>query len=130
MFREFARRFIQVYAIKKFKKLPPISYGKYSAMQQYQNPVLVEIVAKKKGCMLCDLAIGILEEVSPEFENGILTWEVVDVSNRDGLRRFDELTNVCGRRPAVPSIVINNRIAFDNIPDMEALAEAVRSASK
>ncbi len=29
--------------------------------------VFVEIVAKKKGCVLCDLAIGILEEISPEF---------------------------------------------------------------
>jgi hypothetical protein len=99
-------------------------------MYPKNKEAFVEIVAKKKGCMLCDLAIGILEEVSPEFEDGILTWEVVDVSDRDGLRRFDELTNGCGRRPAVPSIVINNRIAFDNIPDMEALAEAVRSASK
>jgi hypothetical protein len=53
----------------------------------------------------------------------------VDVSDRDGLVRFDELTDVCGRRPAVPSIVINNKIAFDNIPDMESLSEAVRMAS-
>jgi hypothetical protein len=29
--------------------------------------VFVEIVAKKKGCMLCDLAIAILEEIAPEF---------------------------------------------------------------
>jgi hypothetical protein len=28
--------------------------------------------------------------------------------------------------PAVPSIIINERIAFDNIPDMEALSETVR----
>jgi hypothetical protein len=28
--------------------------------------------------------------------------------------------------PAVPSIVINENIAFDNIPDMQALSEAVR----
>lgn len=95
------------------------------------NPpsVLVEIVARKKGCMLCDLAIGILEEISSEFDDGILAWEVVDVSARDGLRRFDDLTDICGRRPAVPSIVINNKIAFDNIPDMESLAGAVRMAS-
>ncbi|MDX2500458.1 MAG: hypothetical protein QNL14_08090 [Deltaproteobacteria bacterium] len=91
--------------------------------------VLVEIVARKKGCMLCDLAIGILEEISSEFDDGILAWEVVDVSARDGLRRFDDLTDICGRRPAVPSIVINNKIAFDNIPDMESLAGAVRMAS-
>jgi hypothetical protein len=98
-------------------------------MKTDNHPVLVEIVAKKKGCMLCDLAIGILEEIAPEFDEGLLSWEVVDVSARDGLCRFDDLTDICGRRPAVPSIVINNRIAFDNIPDMESLSEAVRMAS-
>ena len=80
--------------------------------------------------MLCDLAIGILEEISPEFDEGMLNWEVVDVGARDGLRRFDELTHICGLRPAVPSIVINERIAFDNIPDFEALSDAVRQESK
>jgi hypothetical protein len=90
--------------------------------------VFVEIVAKKKGCMLCDLAIGILEEISPEFNDGILQWDVVDVGDRDGLRRFDELTDICGRRPSVPSIVINEGIAFDHIPDFEALSDAVRQA--
>ncbi len=86
----------------------------------------VEIVAKKKSCMLCDLAIGILEEISPEFGKRVLRWVVVDVSNRDGLHRYDELTKICGRRPAVPSIVINEKIAFDHIPDMEALSTTVR----
>jgi hypothetical protein len=90
--------------------------------------VFVEIVAKKKGCMLCDLAIGILEEISPEFDEDMLRWDVVDVGDREGLRRFDTLTELCGRRPAVPSIVINERIAFDNIPDYESLSEAVRRA--
>jgi hypothetical protein len=97
-------------------------------MKSNHKQVFVEIVAKKKGCMLCDLAIGILEEVSPEFEEGMLRWDVVDVGDREGLRRFDELTDKCGRRPAVPSIVINERIAFDNIPDMESLTEAVLHA--
>jgi len=97
-------------------------------MKRNHKGVFVEIVAKKKGCMLCDLAIGILEEVSPEFEEGMLRWDVVDVGDREGLRRFDELTDKCGRRPAVPSIVINERIAFDNIPDMESLTEAVLHA--
>lgn len=88
--------------------------------------IFVEIVAKKKGCMLCDLAVGILEEISPDFDDGLLQWDIVDVSGREGVLRHAELTNVCGRRPAVPSIVINERIAFDHIPDMEALSNAVR----
>ena len=95
-------------------------------MKSNHKGVFVEIVAKKKGCMLCDLAIGILEEIAPEFEEGILKWDVVDVGDREGLRRFDQLNDICGRRPAVPSIVINERIAFNNIPDMESLTEAVR----
>jgi len=93
-----------------------------------QKGVFVEIVAKKKGCMLCDLAIGILEEISPEFGEGILRWEVVDMGDRSGLQRFDDLIKLCGRRPSVPSIVINEKIAFDNIPDFESLSEAVRQA--
>ena len=86
-------------------------------MKNNHKGVFVEIVAKRKGCMLCDLAIGILEEISPEFEEDILKWDVVDVADREGLRRFDQLTDICGRRPAVPSIVINERIAFNNIPE-------------
>ena len=78
--------------------------------------VMVEIVAKKKGCMLCDLAL----------EEGALQWEVVDVSSREGVIRHAELGAICKRMPAVPSIIINERIAFDNIPDMEALSAAVR----
>lgn len=98
-------------------------------MEREGKEVYVEIVAKKKGCMLCDLAIGILEEIAPDFEEGILSWEVVDMGDREGLARYDELVRICGRKPSVPSIVINERIAFDNIPDFEALSEAVRQAS-
>jgi hypothetical protein len=89
--------------------------------------VMVEIVAKKKGCMLCDLALAILEEIAPEFEKGVLQWTVVDVGSKAGVLRHAELGKICSRMPAVPSIVINERIAFDSIPDMETLSEAVRT---
>ena len=88
--------------------------------------VVVEIVAKKKGCMLCDLALAILEEIAPEFEKGVLQWTVVDVGFKEGVMRHAELGVICKRMPAVPSIVINEQIAFDNIPDMETLSEAIR----
>ena len=88
----------------------------------------LEIVAKKKGCMMCDLAVAILEEIEPEIEPGLLEWRVVDVGSRDGITRQAELAGICGRMPPVPSIVINECIAFDNIPDMESLTIAVHSA--
>jgi hypothetical protein len=88
--------------------------------------VVVEIVAKQKGCMLCDLAIAILEEIAPSFEPGALVWEVVDMGSREGIIRHEQLSVICGRKPVVPSIVINERIAFDRIPDMDALSAAVQ----
>ena len=97
-------------------------------MIKKSKTIFVEIVAKKKGCMLCDLALGILEEIAPDFENGMLKWDVVDVGAMEGLLRLEELTKRCGRRPATPSIVINERIAFDHIPDMESLSDAVWQA--
>jgi hypothetical protein len=93
------------------------------------QPVRVEIVAKQKGCMLCDLAVAMLEEIGAEFEPGRLQWQVVDVGSREGIARQTELKALCGRMPPVPSIVINERIAFEVIPDMDALSEAVRAAS-
>ena len=95
-------------------------------MVNNSRQIRVEIVAKKKGCVLCDLAVAILEEIQPEFEAGTLTWVVVDVGSRDGVVRHAELGKICGRLPAVPSLVINEQIAFDNIPDMESLTTAVR----
>jgi len=96
----------------------------------HSQNVMVEIIAKMKGCMLCDLALAILEEIAPEFEKGVLQWKVVDVGSREGVVRHAELGSICERMPAVPSIVINEAIAFDNIPDMESLTEAVQQAMK
>ena len=45
-----------------------------------------------------------------------------------GLDRFSELSELCGRNPSVPSIILNGRIAFDNIPDMDSLTKAVHQA--
>ncbi|MFZ3047519.1 MAG: hypothetical protein WA151_16540 [Desulfatirhabdiaceae bacterium] len=92
------------------------------------SEVHVEIVAKQKGCILCDLAIGILEEIEPEFTPGMLRWSVVDVGDRSGLARVEELFRICGKRPSIPSIVINQKIAFDHIPDMETLTRVIREA--
>jgi len=78
---------------------------------------------------MCDLAIGILEEIAPEFEPGVLQWQVVDVGSREGVMRHAELGSICGRMPAIPSIVINDAIAFDNIPDIESLAMAVHKTN-
>jgi len=97
-------------------------------MTRGEEKVFIEIVAKKKGCMLCDLAIAILEEIAEELEPETLRWEVVDMGSREGILRHQELKKICGRAPLTPSLVINEQIAFDHIPDMEALSTAVHNA--
>ena len=77
--------------------------------------------------MLCDLALAILEEIAPEFERGVLQWTVIDVGSKEGVMRHAELGKICKRMPAVQSILINEQIAFDNIPDIETLSEAIRN---
>ncbi|RJQ67117.1 MAG: hypothetical protein C4519_24680 [Desulfobacteraceae bacterium] len=99
-------------------------------MENNLRPVRVEIVAKAKGCMLCDLAVAMLEELQPELTGVALTWEVVDIGSREGLLRQAELSKICGQMPAVPSIIINDHIAFDHIPDMESLVSALYSQAK
>lgn len=99
----------------------------YSSKPIRESPkAFLEIVARQKGCMLCDLAVAVLEEIAPEFDAGALEWCVVDVSSREGVMRQAELGVICKRLPPVPSIVINGQIAFDTIPNPDELSNAVR----
>jgi 2-polyprenyl-3-methyl-5-hydroxy-6-metoxy-1,4-benzoquinol methylase len=52
------------------------------------------------------------------------------MGSREGLARHETLTRLCGKKPAVPSIVINEKIAFDNIPEMGHLTEAEKRPGK
>ena len=116
---------------QKNKDHSPLALEMELRMEQLtKRQVFVEIVAKKKGCVLCDLAIGILEEISSEHHGLSLKWEVVDVGGLEGVRRHSELTKICGSKPAVPSIVINEKIAFDHIPDFASLYLAVMDAAR
>lgn len=90
--------------------------------------VHVEIVAKYRGCPLCDLALAILEETAEELSPGDLSWQVVDVSTREEIERMEQLARACGQRPAIPSIFINQQYAFDHIPDMDRMSAAVGTA--
>ena len=97
------------------------------------NCVFVEIVAQGPACVLCQLAIASLEAVSLRFldldkGNERLTWAMVDSSTREGIERLRELYTRLDTRIAVPSILINEQVAFDHIPDEDSLIAAIRRA--
>ena len=75
-------------------------------MGNNRRQVRVELVAQKKGCLLCGLAVAILEEIQSEFEAGALYWEVVDVGSREEVIRHAELGKIC---PAGGSIARHKR---------------------
>ncbi len=66
-----------------------------------------------------------LDEVSPIFKDQ-LTYSMMDISRPEGLERLKEVRKKLDRKPNVPSILMNEEIVFDSIPDSDTLIEAIR----
>lgn len=72
--------------------------------------------------MLCNLAVSAMEDLQEEHP-GVFTWEMVDASTRDGVKRLQELRPAVGRQIPVPGILVDGEITFDRIPEMEEFTE-------
>lgn len=68
--------------------------------------------------MLCNLAVGAMEELEEEHPERF-TWSVVDVSTKEGVKRLQELRPGAGRQIPVPGVLVDGSVVFDNIPEME-----------
>jgi hypothetical protein len=66
-----------------------------------------------------------LDEVSPIFKDQ-LTYSMMDISRPDGLERLKNVRKKLDRKPSIPSILMNEEIVFDFIPDSDTLMEAIR----
>jgi len=66
-----------------------------------------------------------LDEVSPIFKDQ-LTYSMMDISSPEGLERLKQVRKRLDRKPNVPSILMNEEIVFDFIPDSDTLIEAIR----
>jgi hypothetical protein len=72
--------------------------------------------------VLCNLAVGAMEELEAEYPE-YFTWSVVDASTRDGVKRLQELRPGAGRQIPVPGVMVDGEITFDHIPDMDEFTE-------
>ncbi|GAB4252174.1 MAG: hypothetical protein Kow00122_09900 [Thermoleophilia bacterium] len=68
--------------------------------------------------MLCNLAVGAMEELQKEHP-GTFTWAVVDASTRDGVKRMQELRPVAGRQLPCPGVLVDGQVVFERIPEIE-----------
>ena len=84
----------------------------------------IEVISEGPHCVPCEYAIKSVREIAPLFE-GILEWRVVTLKERDGAERYLELTRKLGKNPPIPSILIDERVAFERIPGPQLLKTTI-----
>lgn len=66
-----------------------------------------------------------MDEVSLIFKDQ-LAYSLMDISRPEGLERLKQVRKRLDRKPNVPSILMNEEIVFDSIPDSDTLIEAIQ----
>lgn len=61
--------------------------------------------------------------------HGTFSFDVVDASTREGVKRLQELRPGAGRQIPVPGVMVDGAIVFDRIPDMEEFGEWIEAAT-
>jgi len=91
--------------------------------RQKQKP-LIEVISEGPHCIPCEYAIKSVREIAPLFE-GLMEWRVVLLKEGEGAHRYLELTQKLGKAPPIPSILINERVAFERIPGPHLLKRTI-----
>ncbi len=64
----------------------------------------------------------VVESVAPEFGDALKVEKVI-IKQREGARRFREISKTLGRPAPVPSIFIEGQLVFDLTPPQEELRD-------
>jgi hypothetical protein len=64
----------------------------------------------------------VVESVAPDFGDAVKVEKIV-IKQREGARRFREISKTLGRPAPVPSIFIEGQLVFDQTPPQEELRE-------
>lgn len=94
------------------------------ASRSQREKILIEVISEGPHCVPCEYAIKSVREVAPSFMDRI-EWRIVLLKEREGAERYLDLTRKFGRNPPIPSILINEKIAFVRIPGPHLLKTAI-----
>ena len=97
-------------------------YGKPSNL--LKRKILIEVISEGPHCIPCEYAIKSVREVAPAFAE-LIEWRVVLLKEREGAGRYLELAQKLGKNPPIPSILINEQIAFVRIPGPHLLRTTI-----
>lgn len=86
----------------------------------------LEVIHEGPHCIPCEYMAKVVETIAPEFK-GLLRWEKVILTRKEGAYRFEELAKTMGRLPPIPSIFINGKLVFDKTPGPEKLREHLQT---
>jgi hypothetical protein len=87
----------------------------------------VEIISEGPHCVPCEYAIAAVEYVSEDYA-GRIEVKVVETKQRKDADRYLALCKSYGRLLPVPSILIEGRVVFDEIPGPEELRRTLDEA--
>lgn len=94
------------------------------AFNPQKRKILIEVISEGPHCIPCEYAIKSVREVAPTFA-GLIEWRVVLLKEREGAGRYLELAQKLGKNPPIPSILINERVAFERIPGPQLLKTTI-----
>jgi len=89
-----------------------------------KEKLLIEVISEGPHCIPCEYAVKSVQEVAPAFAE-VMEWRVVLLKEREGAERYLELARKLGKNPPIPSILINERLAFERIPGPQLLKTTI-----
>ncbi len=87
-----------------------------------QHQITLEILHEGEHWIPCHYMARVAEEAIKEFEYTVQYNKVV-TKTLEGAKRYAQIIKQEKRLVPIPSIIINNQIAFDKIPGKEELVE-------
>ncbi len=89
-----------------------------------KEKLLIEVISEGPHCIPCEYAIKSVQKVAPAFPE-VMEWRVVLLKEREGANRYLDLAQKLGKNPPIPSILINERVAFERIPGPQLLRTTI-----
>jgi hypothetical protein len=90
-------------------------------------PVLIEVICERVHCVMYEYAMTTVQFVAEDYEGKVEVRPVVRRGNRENAERFMELCRINGRHLSVPTILIDGKVAFTDVPGPEEIRQAIES---
>ncbi|MGC8659703.1 MAG: hypothetical protein ACP5U1_11570 [Desulfomonilaceae bacterium] len=95
-----------------------------------RGPLIVELICERGGCVIYEYALATSRIVGEQFKGRVKIKPVVRRGSKKNVERYLELCKINGHHLSVPTILINGKLAFTNVPGTDELRNAIEEALK